>query len=185
MPSPLRPDRRHVFPFLVVGFPTLWFVYRETPVRIVDGRRVTTPLPRTLALAAVALAASYVVAVLVASTIGRRENGGSWRGLLLAPTDGTLVALLALWAVLVGYVALDATVDLPSRAELVVVPLLWPLLVAILATHVLGDAVPALRAFEVRAAFAVVGLAASAAWTFLLSTAIARALSGPLTRRRG
>lgn len=166
-----------MFPFSVAFFPTIWFVYRDAGVRVVDGQQVTTPLSRTLSLAAAAVVACYVVAVVVVSAIETRDESDSrWRRILFRPTNDTIVVLVVLWSTIGAYIALDSTVSLPFESELVVgIPLLWPLLVAVLSTYAVGNAFPALQAFAVQAAFAVVGLALSAAWIFLLSTGIGRA----------
>lgn len=174
----LRPDRRLVFPFLVVCFPMIWFVFRDAGVRVVEGQRVMTPFSRTLALAIAAIVASYAVSVVVVSAIGPPDGSTTpWHRVLFRPTDGTLLVLVVLWSTIVAYVALSSTANLPFWSELVVgIPLLWPLLLAILVTFAVGNAAPALQAFWVQAAFAVVGLALSAGWTFVLSTGIARVL---------
>lgn len=175
----LRPARRLVFPFTVVCAPAVWFVYGDAGVRIEDGQRVLTPLSRTVALAVLALLASYVVAVVVASAVRSRDGFDTpWGRILFRPTNGTLLALAVLWSVVVGYVALDSAVDLPYESELVVgIPLLWPLLVALISMYALGNAVLVLRAFAVQATFTTLGFALSAAWLFLLATGIDRVVS--------
>jgi hypothetical protein len=181
----LRPSRKFVFPFLVSFFPMIWFVYRDSGVRVEDGQRVMTSLSRTLTLTIVAVVAAYAVAVVVSSTIASRGVlSSSWQRRLFQPTNGSLVALVVLWSVLVGYIALNSTVDLPFGSELVVgIPLLWPLLVAILVTYAVGNAFPVLQSFWIQAAFAVIGLALSAMWIFLLSRGIARGVSMTLGQR--
>lgn len=174
----LRPDRRLVFPFFVVFFPTIWFVFRDAGVRVVDGQRVITPISRTLVLALAAVAASYLVSVVVVSVVGPLDGStGPWQRVLFRPTNGTLLALVVLCSILVAYLALNAAAVLPYWSELVVVVrLLWPLLLATLVTFAVGSAVPPLQAFRVQAAVVVVGLALSAGWMFLLSTGIERVL---------
>lgn len=174
----LRPNRGLVFPFFVTFFPVIWFVYRDAGERVVDGQQVMTPLSRTLALGLMAVVASYVLAAVVVAVIGPRNGSTTpWKRVLFQPTNGTLLVLVVLWTSIVTYIALDSVGNLPFWSELVVgVPLLWPLLVGILLTYAIGNAVPALQAFTFQAAFALVGLALSATWIFLLSTWIARVL---------
>jgi uncharacterized membrane protein YhdT len=178
VPDSVRPNRGLVFPFLVVFFPMIWFVYREIPVRIVDGQQVVTPLSRTLALAIGAAVASYSVAVIVVSAIRPREGFLTpWRRALFRPTNGTLLTLVALCSVFVVYVALNAATNLPYWFELLVgISLLWPLLVAMLVSFAAGNAVPALQAFGLQAGLVMVGLGLSAVWIFVLSSGIARVL---------
>ena len=176
VPRSLRPNRGLVFPFSVAFFPMIWFVYRDAGVRVVGGQRVMTPFSRTLALAIAAVVVSFALSTVVVAAIGPEdESTAPWQRFLFRPTNGTLLVLTALWSIIVAYIALNSAVDLPFGSELVVgVPLLWPLLAAILLTYAIGNAIPALQAFAVQAAFAIVGLALSAAWIFVLSTGLAR-----------
>lgn len=179
VPATVRPHRSLVFPFFVTFSPMIWFVYRETPVRIVDGQQVATPLSRTLSLAILSVLASYAIAVVVSAAVLRKEPAPPWRRFLFQPTNETLVTLLVLSSVIVVYVALGSAFDLPSWAELVVgIPLLWPLLATILLMYAVGNAVPVLQAVAFQVSATVVGLALSAAWMFLLSSWISNVLSG-------
>lgn len=181
VPSTLYPNRSLVFPFSIVFFPMIWFVIRETPVRVVDGRRVVTPLSRTISLSIVAVVVSYLIAAtLVSATAPRNGSLTSWQRVIFRPTDDVLVTLIVLWSTFAAYVALESTVALPWWSELVVgIPLLWPLFVAILLTYAVGNAAPTLQAFAVQASFTVVGLALSAVWIYLLSTGIASVVFTP------
>lgn len=178
VPSAVRPTRRHVFPFIVAFFPMVWFVFRDSPVRVVDGQRVVTPLSRTVALALLAVVASYTIAVTVMLVVvSPGESSPTWQRMLFRPTNDTLVVLVGLCLVFVAYVTFEAITELPWWAELVVgIPLLWPLLAAILVTFAVGNAVPGLQSFALQVGFTVIGLSLSAAWVFLLSTGFARVL---------
>ncbi|KAB1193216.1 hypothetical protein GJR96_07060 [Haloferax sp. MBLA0076] len=173
---PVRPHRRLLFPFVVVLFPLLAFVYRDAGVRIVDGQQVNTPLLRTLTLTVTAIAVSYTIAIAVARAVGERSKRDSaWTWMLFHPSNGTIAILGILWSLIVGYVALNSAVTLPPEASLVVgIPLAWPLFILVLLMYAIGNAFPVFQAsFAAQAAFVAIGYALTSAWLFLFSTWIA------------
>lgn len=176
VPSVIRPRRELVFPGTVVLFPLLWFVQRDAGIRAAVEQYDTAP-PRTFVLALAAVVVSYAVAVVVVAALGSEDEPRSrWAGVVFRPSNGALAALVVLWSV-VGAHAVLAPTALSAGTELIVnVLFLWPLLVTILVTYAVGNAVPALQSFALEAAMTVIGCALSAVWLFLVANTIATAL---------
>ena len=174
-----RPRRTLAFPFVVVLFPLLWFVMREAGIGAV-GRPVTDVLPQVVALTAVALAVSYTLAVLAdAAVIPDAEMVPSRARPLVSPSNRTIATFAAVSLALVAYIVASSVVAFPgwfdALASAVGVVVGWPLLLIVLATFAVGNAVPALQdAFAIQVALVAVGVALSATWLFLLSGWLAR-----------
>ncbi|QLG29289.1 hypothetical protein HUG10_17895 [Halorarum halophilum] len=174
LPASLRPRRTLALPFVLVSFPLLWFVMREAGIGAA-GRPVTDVLPRVVALATVALAVSGVVAILVDAALDiESESVPSWVRPLVSPSNGALATFTAVSLALAVYIVAGSLVALPgwfdALASAIGVVIGWPLLLVVLGTYAVGNAVPTLQdAFAIQVALVAAGVALSAAWMLLLS----------------
>lgn len=167
----LRPTREHVLPALVVLFPAEWFVLRAA------GTAATRqgPLPvRELVLGSLgALVVAYLAGVAVVSVTRTRAPGGVV-GAALHPSDRTLAVLGVVLAGAATYllVSLFVTPGGPLGAVLAAVGLLFglPLVLTYAASVAAGNLLG--LPLWVETVAVVVGLAASAVWTFGLAVAL-------------
>lgn len=170
----LRPTRGHVLPALVALFPAEWFVLRAVGTAAVrDG-----PVPaRDLVAGSLgALLLAYAVSVAVASAARTRGPDGALAR-ALRPTDATLAVLAVVLAGTAGYFVASLFVvptgPLGSVFAALGVLVGLPLVLAHAASVAAGNA---LGLDGLGTAAVVVGLAASAVWTFGLAAAAGRLL---------
>lgn len=173
-----RPTREHVLPALVALFPGEWFVLRSIGTAAIrDG-----PVPlRELAVGSLgAFVVAYLVAVAAVSVTRAWEVGRSHGHLVAAlhPSDRTLAVLGVFLLGAAGYFLASLFVTFTGLlgAAFAVVGLLFglPFVLAFTAS------VAVTNAFGVQGlgtAAAVVGLAASAVWTFGLAVVAGRFLA--------
>jgi cellobiose-specific phosphotransferase system component IIC len=169
-PLSLRPTRGHVLPALVVLFPAEWFVLRSVGTAAVrDG---PVPVGELVVGSLLALVAAYVASV-VAVSVARTRNPGGVVGTALNPSDRTLAVLGVVLAGAGGYLlaSLFVTATGPLGTGLAAVGLLFglPLVLAYTASVAVTNA---LGVGGIGTIAVVVGLAASALWTFGLAAVV-------------
>lgn len=178
LPALLRPTRAMAFPFLAVLFPLLWFVYRDAA----GVYRFVTSLPRILAFVGAALIASYAAAVVLGAAVGPADGSPGRLKPLRAPSNGALVVVAVVSALLGLYLLVDATGVVPGWLTTVLAPagiaVGWPMLVAALATYAVGNALGTELPLIVEAGFIALGIVASVAWLFGLASWFAAFATG-------
>lgn len=166
------------FPFAAVLFPLLWFVYRDATG--VD--RFATSSPRILALVGAAVLVSYAAAVVVGAVIDSAAGAPSRTKPLFAPSNGALTVVAVVSTLLGLYLLGDATGVVPRWLTTVLTPVGiavgWPMLVAILATYAVGNALGTELPLAVEGAVVAVGIVASVAWLFVLASWFAAFATG-------
>ncbi|MFB6123451.1 MAG: hypothetical protein ABEJ78_08335 [Haloferacaceae archaeon] len=167
----LRPRRRLALPFLVALYPSLWLTVRGTGV----ARGPPADPPRFVASVVGAVALSYLVAALVTALIPLDAASLPPRvHRVVAPPNATLLVVGVVTLALGVYVGGSFVVEFPrwldGAARVVGVALGWPLVLATLGLHAVGNAAPALRVpFAVELFVTLVGVATSAVWVVVLS----------------
>lgn len=172
----LRPTRGHVLPALVALFPAEWFVLRAAGTAAVRGGPV--PVRDLVAGSLGALLLAYALSVAVASAARTREPSGALAR-AFHPTDATLAVLGVVLAGIAGYFLASLYVvptgPLASVFAALGVLVGLPFVLAYAASVAAGNA---LGLGGLGTPAVVVGLAASAVWTFALA-----AVAGRLLRR--
>jgi hypothetical protein len=167
-----EPRRSLIVPTLVGFAPVAYFAVRGATA----GRAATWALPAgaALALSVVALPVCYALAALAVGALSPAADG-RLSGAVLAPSDGTLVALGAVTAGLAGYLAAGDAV--PPAVETVAAPLgvllALPLAGSSLLTVAVANAAGTTPPFAVEAAAVAVGVALSVVWVAVLAETVA------------
>lgn len=177
------PRRQLAAPFLASLSVCLWFLNREAGIRAARDAPVGWLV--VAVLAAVALAGSYAVALLVAPRLPHPRSLPAPLRPLVAPANTTLAGVAAVSAGLGVYVfaSLSFPTPLSTVASAVGVLLGWPVLLAVLASIVLSNAV-APGGFGSGPEFATValGVAVSVLWWFVLVGGLVRLAGGDPTQ---
>lgn len=170
-PLALRPTREHVLPALVVLFPAEWFVLRSVGTAAV--RQGPLPVRELVVGSLGALAAAYLASVVVVSTV--RVADVSPTGLPAAafdPSDRTLAVLGVVLAGAAGYFLASLFVTVRGLPGTVLAAVGLPFGLPLVLTYAASVAVTNATGVGGGTAAVVVGLAASAVWTFGLAAAL-------------
>lgn len=183
--SAVRPRRELVLPFLMAGFPILYFGYRShasASAGCPSGNGCFGPGHAGFALAGFAV--SYLLAVALVALVGGRALAIEYASARLAfqPDDETLVVLVAVVGAVALYGFATLAVGVPAWLDRVLTPVGLvvglPFVAIFAGTTLVGSAVGVEPSLAVQSAVVAVSLALTAAWVFLLATGIAGLLSG-------
>ena len=170
----LQPNRALAFPFAAVLSVLLWFLNRDVGIRL--GRAdLAVNWSRVALLAVLAVVGSYVVAALVVAGLdGTGRRAPAWTSPLVSPSAATLIVFAAISASLGVYLVGGSVASVPNWVDLVATPVGvvvgWPVLVAVLASYAIGNALGSDLPLLVEAGIVTVGIVVAVAWVFLLSS---------------